>query len=57
MTRAKTEQAGTAPATEASLRFAICIPMLDEGATAVALLEACHAAAAPIGPLRDLRDQ
>jgi dolichol-phosphate mannosyltransferase len=50
MTRAKTEQAGTAPATEASLRFAICIPMLDEGATAVALLEACHAAAAPIGP-------
>jgi hypothetical protein len=57
MTRAKTEQAGTAPATEASPRFAICIPMLDEGATAVALLEACRAAALPIGPLRDLRDQ
>jgi dolichol-phosphate mannosyltransferase len=31
-------------------RFAIAIPMLDEGETAVALLEACRDAAAPLGP-------
>jgi dolichol-phosphate mannosyltransferase len=50
MTRAQTEQADTAAKTEASPRFAICIPMLDEGETAVALLEACRTAALPLGP-------
>jgi len=31
-------------------RFAIVIPMLDEGETAVALLEACRIASVPLGP-------
>jgi dolichol-phosphate mannosyltransferase len=34
----------------AAPRFTIAIPMLDEGATAAALLEACASAAAPLGP-------
>lgn len=38
------DPAGTPP------RFAIAIPMLDEGETAEALLGACVAAAAPLGP-------
>ena len=50
MTRPEIEQTGTPAPDDASPRFAICIPMLDEGATAVALLEACRAAALPLGP-------
>jgi dolichol-phosphate mannosyltransferase len=42
------DKAGARP--EGAPRFAIVIPMLDEGATAVELLEACRAAALPIGP-------
>lgn len=33
-----------------AVRFAIVVPMLDEGETAVALLEACRAASLPLGP-------
>jgi dolichol-phosphate mannosyltransferase len=50
MTRAHNEQPMTAAQHGPQPRFAIVIPMLDEGATAVALLEACRNAALPLGP-------
>ncbi len=39
-----------ADAARGAPRFAIVIPMLDEGETAAELLEACRAAALPLGP-------
>jgi dolichol-phosphate mannosyltransferase len=50
MTRGSMDDAGTAPEHGTNPRFAIVIPMLDEGATAMTLLEACRAAAEPLGP-------
>ncbi len=50
MTRASNDQAEGAARDKAPPRFAIVIPMLDEGETAMALLEACRAAALPLGP-------
>ena len=49
MTRGSNDQAKGAARDEARPRFAIVIPMLDEGETAMALLEACRAAALPLG--------
>jgi dolichol-phosphate mannosyltransferase len=48
MTSADIDEAGDAGAPDAP-RFAIVIPMLDEGETAADLLEACRSAALPLG--------
>ncbi|MDG4647758.1 glycosyltransferase family 2 protein [Roseibacterium sp. SDUM158017] len=50
MTSGQTEQRDDAAPSEAAPRFAIVIPMLNEGETAAELLEACRSAAAPLGP-------
>ncbi|MCU4652807.1 glycosyltransferase family 2 protein [Roseibacterium sp. SDUM158016] len=50
MTSAQSEHGKDAADRETAPRFAIVIPMLDEGETAAELLEACRIAATPIGP-------